>query len=137
SVRQLEVYIRRAFATKGLANPFPECPRPLLIPAMDLDRARRVVFGTGDFVDTPISEAIAASSAIPGFFDPSRVNGCDYVDGDVGNPGHADLAVEAGARQLVIINPLVPLRSDGEGPVPRLLRGQGPQRTPGQGGRAK
>lgn len=125
SVRQLEVYIRRAFATKGLANTFPECPRPLLIPAMDLDRARRVVFGMGRFVDTPISEAIAASSAIPGFFEPFRVDGCDYVDGDVGHTGHADLAVEAGARQLVIINPLVPLRSDGEGPVSRYLRGQG------------
>ena len=125
SVRQLEDFVRRSFATKGLANTFPECPRALLIPAMDLDRACRVVFGAGRFVDTPISEAIAASSAIPGFFEPFRLNGCDYVDGDVGHTGHADLAVDAGARQLVIINPLVPLRSDGEGPISRYLRGQG------------
>ncbi|HKZ07915.1 MAG TPA: patatin-like phospholipase family protein [Methylomirabilota bacterium] len=125
SVRQLEEFLRRAFAAKGLANTFADCPRRLLIPAMDLDRARRVVFGAGVFADTPISEAIAASSAIPGFFEPFRIGGCDYVDGDVGHTGHADLAVEAGARQLVIINPLVPLRGDGGGPVTRYLRGQG------------
>jgi predicted acylesterase/phospholipase RssA len=125
SVRQLEEFIRRAFAAKGLANTFADCPRRLLIPAMDLDRARRVVFGAGAFAETPISEAIAASSAIPGFFEPFRVGGCDYVDGDVGHTGHADLAVEAGARQLVVVNPLVPLRADGAGPVSRYLRGQG------------
>jgi NTE family protein len=125
SVRQLEVFIRRAFEAKGLANTFADCPRRLLIPAMDLDRARRVVFGEGALAEIPISEAIAASSAIPGFFEPFRVAGCDYVDGDVGHTGHADLAVGAGARQLVVINPLVPLRADGPGPVSRYLRGQG------------
>jgi NTE family protein len=125
SVRQLEEFIRRAFAAKGLANDFADLPRRLLIPAMDLDRARRVVFGAGAFAETPVSEAIAASSAIPGFFEPFRIGGCDYVDGDVGHTGHADLAVEAGARQLVVINPLVPLRADGAGPVSRYLRGQG------------
>ncbi len=125
SVRQLEEFIRRAFAAKGLANDFADCPRRLLIPAMDLDRARRVVFGKGAFAETPISEAIAASSAIPGFFEPFRIGGCDYVDGDVGHTGHADLAVDDGARQLVIINPLIPLRGDGSGAASRHLRGQG------------
>src|SRR4030095_2331472 len=96
----------------------------------DLDGARRVVFGMGRFVATPISEAIAASSAIPRFFEPFRGDGCAYVDGERAHTGHADLAVEAGARQLVIINPLVPLRSDGEGPVSRSLRGQGLSRLP-------
>jgi len=56
----------------------------------------------------PISQAIAASSAIPGFFEPYRIEGRDYVDGDVGYTGHADLAVEAGATVLVALNPAVP-----------------------------
>jgi predicted acylesterase/phospholipase RssA len=110
SLGSLEVYAREAFAAKGLSNSFPLCPRPLLIPAIDLDRAERVVFGTGAFIDTPISEAIAASSAIPGFFEPFQIGGRDYVDGDVGHTGHADLAVEAGATVVVVINPAVPLR---------------------------
>ena len=110
SLASLEVYMREAFAAKGLSNSFRDCPRRLLIPAIDLDRAERVVFGTGRFIDTPISEAVAASSAIPGFFEPYRVGGRDYVDGDVGHTGHADLAVEAGATVVVVINPAVPLR---------------------------
>src|SRR5204863_7016806 len=84
--------------------------RRLLIPAIDLDRAERTVFGAGPFIGTPISQAIAARSAIPGFFEPFRINGRDYVDGGVGHTGHADLAVEWGATVVVVINPAVPLR---------------------------
>jgi len=110
SLRSMEIYIREAFAAKGLSNSFRDCPRRLLIPSIDLDRAERAVFGMGPFVDTPISEAIAASSAIPGFFEPVRIAERDYVDGDVGHTGHADLAVEAGATLIVLVNPAVPLR---------------------------
>lgn len=87
-----------------------ECHHPLLIPAMELDRAERAVFGAEPLMDVPISEAIAASSAIPGFFEPFRIGGRDYVDGDVGYTGHADLAVEKGATCVVVLNPQVPIR---------------------------
>ncbi len=110
SLAPLEAYVREAFAAKGLANTFRNCPRPLLVPAVDLDRAERVVFGTGPFVDLPISQAIAASAAIPGFFEPYRLDGRDYVDGDVGHTGHVDLAVEQQASVVLLINPAVPLR---------------------------
>jgi NTE family protein len=110
SVASLEEFMRGAFAGKGLPNSFRDCRRPLLIAAMDLDRAERAVFGTGPLMDVPISEAIAASSAIPGFFEPYRIGGRDYVDGDVGYTGHADLAVEHGATTVVVLNPAVPLR---------------------------
>ena len=113
SLAPLEAYVREAFEARGLSNSFRDCPRRLLIPAIDLDRAERVVFGAGAFLDTPISHSIAASSAIPGFFEPYRIGGRDYVDGDVGHTGHADLAVEDGAVVVVVINPAVPLRIGG------------------------
>ncbi len=117
SLAPLERYMREAFAAKGFSNSFRDCPRPLLIPAVDLDLAERVVFGVGTLTETPISQAIAASSAIPGFFEPFRIDGRDYVDGDVGHTGHADLAVEAGATIVVVLNPAVPLRVGGpDGP---------------------
>ena len=106
----LEDFMRRAFAGKGLSNDFHELARPLLIPAIDLDWAQRVVFGQGAFRDVPISHAVAASSAIPGFFEPYRIAGRDYVDGDVGHTGHADLAVEHRADLIVVVNPAVPLK---------------------------
>ncbi len=115
TVQQLEVYMRRVFEEKGLSNDFRMLSHTLLIPAVDLDRAERVVFGLGESVEVPISQAVAASSAIPGFFEPYTVGGRDYVDGGVGYTGHADLAVERGADAVVVINPLVPLmEQDGE-----------------------
>jgi NTE family protein len=113
SLAPLEAYVREALAAKGLSNSFRDCPRPLLVPAIDLDRAERVVFGTGPFADLPISQAIAASAAIPGFFEPYRIGGRDYVDGDVGHTGHADLAVDRGASVILLVNPAVPLRVGG------------------------
>ncbi len=113
SLRALEQWIRETFETRGLTNRFSELPRTLLIPAIDLDRAERVVFGRDELRDVPVSQAVAASSAIPGFFEPYPVGGRDYVDGGVGFCGHADLAAEAGADTVLVINPLVPTLLDG------------------------
>ena len=113
SLEALERYLRQAYASRALANAFAERERTLLIPAIDLDTAERVVFGAGELRDVPISHAVAASSAIPGFFDPYAINGRDYVDGGVGFSGHADLAAEAGADVVFVVNPLVPNLHDG------------------------
>jgi len=121
SLTALEVYLRETFAAFGLKNSFMALDRELFIPAIDLDRAQRVVFGRDDLRDVPISEAVAASSAIPGFFEPYTLRGRDYVDGGVGFSGHADLAAEAGADVVIVVNPLVP-NPDG-GVVPLRNRG--------------
>jgi NTE family protein len=118
----LESYIRLGLASRGHGNAFAGLARPLLIPAVDLDTAERVVFGTGELASVPISEAVAASSAIPGFFDPYTIGHRDYVDGGVGFCGHADLAAEAGADVVFIVNPLVPNRT-GEGNGSMRARG--------------
>ncbi len=105
---QLEQFLRGMFETKGLANRFDELPRALYITAVDLNRAERVVFGEGWSQDVPISQAIAASSAIPGFFEPYRIAGRDYIDGGVGQAAHADIAIAKGADLVVVVNPIVP-----------------------------
>jgi len=118
----LERFIRLGLASRGHGNAFSDMRRPLLIPAVDLNTAERVVFGAGELAGVPISDAVAASSAIPGFFDPYTINGRDYVDGGVGFSGHADLAAEAGADVVFVVNPLVPNRTlDGAGSM--RLRG--------------
>jgi NTE family protein len=108
SLDALEAFMRGAFASRGLGNSFAELSCSLLIPAIDLDSAERAVFGRGALRDVAISHAVAASSAIPGFFDPYTIGGRDYVDGGVGFTGHADLAAESGADVVVVVNPLVP-----------------------------
>src|SRR5919106_6535602 len=107
----LERFIRMGLGSRGASNAFADLPRTLLIPAVDLNTAERVVFGAGELASVPISDAVAASSAIPGFFDPYTINGRDYVDGGVGFSGHADLAAEAGADVVFVVTPLVPNRT--------------------------
>ena len=108
SLAALEGFIRKAFASRGLPDAFDGLPKRLLIPATDLDRAERVVFGRNGLSDVPISRAVAASSSIPGFFEPYVIDGRDYVDGGVGFAGHADLAAEEGMDTVLVVNPLVP-----------------------------
>jgi NTE family protein len=111
----VERFVRFGLASRGQRNSFADLKHPLLIPAVDLNTAERVVFGAGALATVPISDAVAASSAIPGFFDPYTINGRDYVDGGVGFCGHADLAAEAGADVVFVVNPLVPNRvADGD-----------------------
>jgi predicted acylesterase/phospholipase RssA len=113
SLDALEGFMRGAFASRALGNSFADLPCTLLIPAIDLDSAERAVFGQGALRDVPISHAVAASSAIPGFFDPYSIGGRDYVDGGVGFTGHADLAAESGADVVIVVNPLVPATLEG------------------------
>jgi len=122
SLTALEGFMRAAFEARGLSNSFAALRPTLLIPAVDLDRAERAVFGQGELSDVPISAAIAASSAIPGFFEPYTINGHDYVDGGVGFSGHADLGAETGAHVVVVINPLVPMMLE-DGLMPMRSRG--------------
>lgn len=110
TLASLERFIRLGLASRGRGNAFAELGRTLLIPAVDINTAERVVFGAGDLATVPISDAVAASSAIPGFFDPYAIGGRDYVDGGVGFCGHADLAAAAGADVVFVVNPLVPNR---------------------------
>lgn len=119
----LERFISEAIAARGLSNSFTELPRTLLIPAVDLDRAERVVFGQGELQDVPISHAVAASSAIPGFFEPYTIGGRDYVDGGVGFSGHADLAAETGADMVLLVHPLVPTFAAGDSGLTMRARG--------------
>lgn len=114
SLESLEAFVRDGLGSRGYGNTFRDLEKPLFIPAIDLDRAERVVFGQGKLRDVPLSQAVAASSAIPGFFEPYTIGDRDYVDGGVGFSGHADIAAEAGADIVFVVHPLVPSSPDGE-----------------------
>jgi NTE family protein len=72
---------------------------PLYITATNLTRGRKVVFHEG-----PISQAILASTAIPGIFRPVEIDGDQYADGAV--VAHLDLetAVELEAKDILAID---------------------------------
>ena len=104
----LESYVRSILSDPGRTNDFRELATELYLVATDLDSCERVVFGAEGFDDVPISEAVTASSALPMVYAPVEINGREYVDGGLVSTTNLDVAVEAGAKFIVVVNPLVP-----------------------------
>ncbi len=114
SLEPLERYLCQAFGREGIVDDFRRLGCELYIPAYDLDRGERVVFGAEGFRDVHICQAITASSAIPSFFRPHKVGERYFIDGSTGDVSHIDIAIERGARLVVVINPRVPMYNDPE-----------------------
>lgn len=104
----IEGYVRRVLADDGRTDDFRQLERELFITATDLDTCERVVFGMDGFDDVPISTAVRASTALPMLYEPVRVGDRELVDGGLISTTNLDLAVEAGAKLVVVVNPLVP-----------------------------
>jgi predicted acylesterase/phospholipase RssA len=56
----------------------------------------------------PISAAVRASTALPMVYEPHRLKDRELVDGGIVSTTNLDIAVEAGAKLVVVVNPLVP-----------------------------
>jgi predicted acylesterase/phospholipase RssA len=114
SLNPLQTYLCNSFHDEGICDDFSRLNCELFIPAYDLDSGERVIFGTAEYQDLHICQAITASSAIPFFFQPYRIGKNAYLDGSAGRVSHIDIAIENGARLIVLINPRVPFRNDSE-----------------------
>ncbi len=108
----IETYLRKNFEAAGVPNDFlrmyRRTKRELYISAMNLDTAERAVFGHDEDNSLTISEAVQASTALPGFYKPARLRGIDYVDGGVRRTANLDVAVEHGADLIICYNPFRP-----------------------------
>ena len=109
----LEQYLRENIERNQLSNDFKVLYRArrkeLFIVAMNLDTAERVVFGHNENASATISQAVQASTALPGFYKPARINGVDYVDGGVRRTANIDVAIEHGAQLVLCYNPFRPI----------------------------
>ncbi len=108
----LERFLRGNLEHNGLSNSFKELYErrhsELYITAMNLDSAERVIFGHDEDSSVTISEAVQASTALPGFYRPARIKGVDYVDGGVRRTANIDVAIEHGADLIICYNPFRP-----------------------------
>ncbi len=112
SIEPYQEFFLEFMERRGIAPRFSGLPKPLALIAHDLDAGSRTVFGAYPLLDVGIAEAVAASSAIPVLFAPMRLGGRDYIDGGLGDVAHIDVAADLGAEAALIINPMVPIRSD-------------------------
>src|SRR5438874_2048848 len=110
----IEKYVRTVLNDPDRSDDFRMLENELYIAATDLDTCERIVFGAEDWDDVPISTAVRASTALPMVYKPSRIKDRDLIDGGVLSTTNLDIAVEAGAKFVVVVNPLVPFVNDFE-----------------------
>lgn len=119
STEGLDDYLATIFTMAARTNRFEKLDKELYIVATDIDTAQRIVFGDQKMPEARISQAVAASAAIPIIYEPVRIGGREYLDGGLISPTNLDVALAHGADFIVLINPLVPYLHDAR----YLLRG--------------
>jgi predicted acylesterase/phospholipase RssA len=121
-----ERFLEDFFIRRGVPNSFFSMKRPLRILAHDLDTAELTLFGSESATQATVTRACTASMAIPPFFSPVKIDDRHFVNPGAGQVVHVEVAVADGAEVLVVINPLVPLRSDAaKSPTDSGLRDKG------------
>jgi NTE family protein len=128
----LEAQMRRMLSAPGRSNDFRELKRKLVLVATDLDSGEAAPFGQPGWDHVPISQAVAASAALPGLFPPVAIAGRWYVDGALKKTLHATVLLDMGLDLLFCLNPLVPFDATharhrvlggGDANIPQLVVG--------------
>jgi predicted acylesterase/phospholipase RssA len=133
SSKGIERYLRTVLNEDGRTDDFRALANQLFIAATDLDTCERIVFGSEPWDDVPISTAVRASTALPMVYAPVKVRDRELIDGGIVSTTNLDIAVEAGAKLVVVVNPLVPYVNDFKTEIPRLLGGSRPRRVSDMG----
>jgi predicted acylesterase/phospholipase RssA len=110
--RRLERFLRVNLRRNRMPNSFKllkrERGKSLYISATNLNSSDHVLFGPDEDSSLTISEAVQASTALPGFFAPARINGVDYLDAAVRKTANFLVAADKGAQLIICYNPFRP-----------------------------
>jgi NTE family protein len=117
----IDEYVEAALSAEGRVNDFRLLDNELYLTATDLDTCERVVFGEDGWSDVPISKAVQCSTALPIVYKPVDLKGRQLIDGGIRSTTNVDIAVEKGAKFIVVVNPLVPYVNDFEKTIPTVF----------------
>jgi predicted acylesterase/phospholipase RssA len=111
SLDRYERFFADRLTRRGVPNSFSALSKQLLVIAHDLDLGEEVLFGSPGFEHVPVTRACTASMALPPFFSPVCVGDRYYIDAGAAQSRVLDAAARAQARAIVIVNPMVPVRT--------------------------
>jgi NTE family protein len=114
-------YVEGVLTDTGRANDFRQLDKELYLTATDLDTCERLVFGEPGWDDVPISKAVQCSTTLPLVYKPVDLKGRQLIDGGIRSTTNVDIAVEKGARFIIVVNPLVPYVNDFEKTIPTVF----------------
>lgn len=96
-----------AFSQRRAHQDFRQLKTHLTLVATNLDSGQAVPFGRPGWDHIPISQAVQASSALPGLFPPVEIEDSYFVDGALIKT-IASVALDDGVDLMLCVNPLVP-----------------------------
>jgi len=105
----MQRYLARIFSADGRSDDFRRLRGKLRVVAVKLDTSELVSFGGPGYEHVPVSRAVQASLALPGFYCPVTIDGEQYIDGVARRTLNASVALEEGADLLFCVNPIVPV----------------------------
>jgi NTE family protein len=114
-------YVEGVLDDGNRVNDFRLLAPELYLTATDLDTCERIVFGEEGWDDVPISKAVECSTCLPVVYKPVELKGRQMVDGGIRSTTNVDIAVEKGAKFIVVVNPLVPYVNDFEKTIPTVF----------------
>lgn len=83
---------------------WPDLEIPLSINAVDLESGHMIWFGSGGRTDVSLAEAVYASSALPVFYPPARIQGMHLVDGGIMDTLAITRAADRSADRIIAVN---------------------------------
>ncbi len=116
---RLKAFLERQLSRLGIPDNIASLKKELYISATDQDTGEHVVFGEEPWRDIRISQAIRASTALPPFYLPERVNGHWFSDGQLTSSSDFNTAIRKGAGLVIMIDPMVAYTSNSPGAVMR------------------
>jgi NTE family protein len=117
----IEEYVRTVLSDPDRTDDFRKLGCELYLAATDLDTCERIVLGGEGWDDVPISAAVRASAALPMVYRPHTLKDRELVDGGIVSTTNLDIAVDSGAKLIVVVNPLVPYVNDFAKEIPTLF----------------
>ncbi|MDQ1482657.1 MAG: hypothetical protein QOF35_733, partial [Actinomycetota bacterium] len=82
------------------------------IVALDYDTGKRVPFGKSGSRSADLSEAVMASCAIPGWYQPVRIGDHRYIDGSAWSSTNLDLLAGQGLDEVFVLAPQTSFDAD-------------------------
>ena len=117
----IQEYLETVLSDPDRTNDFRILENELYLTGTDLDTCERIVLGGPEWDDVPIARAVAASTALPMVYKPVEIKGRHLIDGGIRSTTNVDIAVERGAKFVIVVNPLVPYVNDFQKVIPTML----------------
>ena len=101
----------------------PEWPdKALYLCTVDINTGRRIVLGREGAPEVSVAQAVLASCAIPGFYQPVKVGKYTLVDGGVHSSTNLDLAAKFACDLIIGVAPMAYEPVDAPDPIRQLVR---------------